>query len=188
MPAALQQIDESILVWIAENLRSPVLTAIMTFYTTLGNSGLLFIGLALILLCFRSTRRAGASAGAAMLLGLLVTNITIKPLVSRARPWVVIEGFAALVAEHDPNSFPSGHTCSAFAFGVALCAVLPQKWAKAAALSAAVLMGLSRLYVGVHFPSDVLAGALIGTLCGLAGTWIVKRFIAWRQPGKACGH
>lgn len=185
MPAILQQLDESILWWIADHLRTPVLTAFMTFYTQLGDAGLLFIGAALLLLLFKSTRKGGASALAAMLLGMIVTNLTIKPLVSRARPWVVMEGFTALVAEHDPNSFPSGHSCAAFAFGVALCMALPQKWQKAAALVAAALMALSRLYVGVHFPSDVAAGALIGALCGLAGAWIVNRVTEWYRSRKS---
>lgn len=181
MPELIQNIDEAVLVWIAEHLRCAVLDPLMKFYTQLGNSGLLFIGLALILLCFKQTRRAGAAALCAMLLGLIVVNFTIKPLVSRPRPWLVIEGFVSLVPEHDPNSFPSGHTNAAFAFAAALCATLPQKWAKAAALFAAALMGISRLYVGVHFPSDVLAGAVIGTLCGLMGAWIVKK--AWERLG-----
>jgi len=175
MPEWLQTIDEGVLWWIAENLRTPILTSVLTFYTHLGDKGLLFIVLALLLLLFRQSRKSGAAALTAMLFGLVVTNITIKPLVARARPWVVMEGFTALVAEHDPNSFPSGHSCSAFAFAVALCMTLPWKWGRIAALAAAVVMALSRLYVGVHFPSDVLTGALIGTLCGLAGAWLVDQ-------------
>ena len=120
-----------------------------------------------------------------MLLGLLVTNLTLKPLVSRARPWAVMENFATLVTSSDLNSFPSGHTCAAFAFGVALCAALPQKWAKAAALLAAALMGFSRLYVGVHFPTDVLAGAVIGTACGLLGAWVTGKVTVWYRSRKA---
>lgn len=179
MPELIQNADEAVLIWIAEHLRCAVLDPIMELYTQLGNSGLLFIGLALVLLCFRQTRRAGVSALCAMLLGLIVVNLTMKPLVSRVRPWLVIEGFVNLVPEHDPNSFPSGHTNAAFAFAAALCAARSPKWVRAAALCAAALMGFSRLYVGVHFPSDVLAGAVIGTLCGLAGAWIVKR--AWER-------
>jgi undecaprenyl-diphosphatase len=136
---------------------------------------MLFIVLALLMLCFAKTRRAGGTALAAMAFGLVVTNLTIKPLMSRARPWVVMEGFETLVRSSDPNSFPSGHTCAAFAFAIAVCMVLPQRWAKAAAVAAAVLMGFSRLYVGVHFPSDVLAGAFIGSMCGLLASWIVTK-------------
>lgn len=168
----IQQFDERALVWIAQHLRTPLLNGVLVFYTNLGNAGLLFIAAAILLLCFRATRRAGASAGVGMLLGFLATNLTIKPLLSRPRPWVVLEDFVTLATSADPNSFPSGHTCSAFAFGVAVAVVVPWKWAKAAALAAAALMGFSRLYVGVHFPSDVLAGAVIGTVCGLLGAYL----------------
>ncbi len=171
----VQQWDESILVWIAEHLRNPILSLPLNFYTQLGNHGMLFIILAVILLLFRQTRRAGASAATGMLLGIFVTNLTIKPLVMRPRPWLVIPNFTALVAEHDPNSFPSGHSCCAFAFGVALYLTLPQKWARITAIAAAVIMALSRLYVGVHYPTDVIVGTLIGILCGMAGAWIVKK-------------
>lgn len=177
MPEWIQAVDESVLRWIAA-IRIPFLNTLMSFYTTLGNAGLLFIAAAVVLVIFKSTRRAGATALTAMTFGLIVTNLTIKPLLSRARPWVVMEEFEVLVKSSDPNSFPSGHTCAAFAFAVALCGVLPQKWARAAVLAAAFLMGASRLYVGVHFPSDVLAGALIGTLCGLLANWVVPRFLA----------
>ncbi len=185
MLETIQGWDESVLVWIAEHLRNPVLTPVLSFYTQLGNHGLLFIALAILMLLFRPTRRAGAAAGTGMFLGLLVTNLTIKPLVMRPRPWLTIPDFTALVAEHDPNSFPSGHSCCAFAFAVALAIVLPQRWAKALALAAAAVMALSRLYVGVHFPTDVIVGAVIGTLCGLIGALIVdavvRRYAAWKS-------
>ncbi len=181
----IQLMDERILRWIADTLRTPWLNELTIFYTQLGNGGMLFIAATIVLLLFRSTRRAGAAAGTGMVLGLLVTNLTIKPLVARLRPWVAMEGFQALVTSSDMNSFPSGHTCAAFAFAAAICAVLPQKWAKAAALIAAALMGWSRLYVGVHFPTDVLAGAVVGTLCGLAGAWIVKRLTVYYHSRKA---
>lgn len=181
----IQRLDEQALRWIAETLRTPVMDKVFSLYTFLGNGGWAFILLGFVLLFFRKTQKAGAASLTAMLLGLLVTNLTLKPLVSRLRPWVVMENFTTLVTSSDLNSFPSGHTCAAFAFGVALCAVLPQKWAKAAALIAAALMGFSRLYVGVHFPSDVIVGALVGTLCGLAGTWIVNRVAAGYQSRQA---
>ena len=73
-----------------------------------------------------------------------------------------------LVTENDPNSFPSGHTCAAFAAGLSWARALPWRWGRIAAVVLAVLMGLSRLYVGVHFPTDVAAGAVIGALCAWA--------------------
>ena len=175
MPDFIQQFDERALVWIAEHIRCAVLDPFMKLYTQLGNTGMLFIFLGLLMLFFPSTRKAGFSALCAMVIGLIVVNFTIKPLVARDRPWLVIENFVNLVPEHDPNSFPSGHTNAAFAFALAVCLSAPKRWMKITAVCMAVVMGLSRLYVGVHFPSDVLAGAVIGSLCGLLGAWVVDK-------------
>ena len=177
MPEMIQTMDETILRWIGEHLRLDWLNGPVMLYSTLGNAGILFIALTLLLLCFRRTRRVGAAAAGGLLVDLLVVNVTIKPLVSRARPWVVMAKFQTLLTSSDPNSFPSGHTCAAFAFAAAVCLTAPKRWMKAAAVIAAILMGLSRLYVGVHFPSDVLAGAVIGTLCGLVGAWLAGKFL-----------
>ena len=179
MPELIQRFDEQALVWIAQHVRSGLLDPFMKLYTRLGDAGMLFIVLGLVLLLFKSTRKAGFSALCAMLIGLVVVNFTIKPLIARERPWLVIENFVNLVPEKDPNSFPSGHTNAAFAFALALCMTAPKRWMKIAAVCAAVVMGLSRLYVGVHFPSDVLVGALIGSICGLIGVWVVK--MVWER-------
>ncbi|MGN0985373.1 MAG: phosphatase PAP2 family protein [Candidatus Enterenecus sp.] len=185
--SALQQLDETVLRWIGEHLRLGWLNGPVMLYSTLGNAGLLFIALTVLLLCLRRTRRAGLAAAGGLIVDLLVVNVTIKPLVSRARPWVVMEGFETLLTSSDPNSFPSGHTCAAFAFAAALCVAAPKRWMKGAAVAAAVLMGLSRLYVGVHFPSDVLAGAFIGTLCGLAGAWLAGKLTELFRRRRAAG-
>ena len=187
MPDIIQQFDERALVWIAENIRCAVLDPFMKLYTQLGNTGMLFIVLGVLMLFFKQTRKAGASALCAMLIGLIAVNFTIKPLVSRPRPWLVMENFVNLVPEHDPNSFPSGHTNAAFAFAIGVCAAGSRRWMKIAAVCMAGGMGLSRLYVGVHFPSDVLMGAVIGSLCGLAGAWVIKK--AWdRLPARLRGQ
>ena len=182
MPELIQQFDEHALVWIAEHVRCGLLDPFMKVYTQLGNAGLLFIALGLIMLVFKSTRKAGFSALCAMIIGLVVVNFTIKPLLPRDRPWLVIENFVNLVPEKDPYSFPSGHTNAAFAFALALCMSAPRRWMKITAVCMAVVMGLSRLYVGVHFPTDVLVGALIGSLCGLAGAWVVKTVWEGLEP------
>lgn len=172
---ALLQLDGNILLWIQEYVRNTSLSVLAAPYTMLGNAGLMWIALSLAMLCFRKTRKAGALALCAMALGLVVTNLTIKPLVSRPRPWLMVEGLGHIVEEKDPNSFPSGHTCAAFAAAMAWLRTLPGRGERILVVALAVLMGLSRLYVGVHFPSDVLAGAAIGSLCGLAGAWVVRK-------------
>lgn len=180
MPQWLLNIDGGILLWIQDVVRNGILDPFFQFYTQLGNVGLLWIVLSLLLLCFPRTRKAGFVSLVAMLLGLLCTNVALKHLVGRTRPWLVVEGLTALVAEHDPNSFPSGHTCAAFAAASAWCRTLPRRWMKIAAVVMAALMGFSRLYVGVHFPTDVLAGLAVGLFCGWLAWLIWKRLAAWR--------
>lgn len=160
------QLDGELLVAI-QGLHMSWLDPIVSFYTKLGDAGLLWIVLSLAMLLWKPTRKAGALALGAMVLGLIVTNLTIKPLISRPRPWLDWP-IVPLVTEKDPNSFPSGHTCAAFAAGMVWVRALPWKWGRIAAVVAAVVMGLSRLYVGVHYPADVLAGAVIGSLCAWA--------------------
>jgi len=166
---ALLQLDGQLLLAI-QGLHQAWLDPIVSCYTKLGDAGILFIVLSLAMLLWKPTRKAGALALCAMVLGLLVTNLTIKPLVERARPWLVLP-LTPLVTEKDPNSFPSGHTCAAFAAGLSWARALPWNWGRIAAVVLAVCMGLSRLYVGVHFPTDVLVGAVIGALCA---------WIAWK--------
>lgn len=170
------QADGQLLVAV-QNLRVPWLDPVVSLYTQLGNAGLLWIALSLAMVLYKPTRRAGAAALMAMALGLLITNITIKPLVERARPWLAWP-IEPLVVERDPNSFPSGHTCAAFAASMIWVRTLPWSWGRTCGVVLAVLMGLSRLYVGVHYPSDVLVGAVIGTLCAWAA-W--KLYQLWEN-------
>lgn len=163
---AILNLDGQLLLAI-QSLHMPWLDPLLCAYTKLGDGGMLWIVLSLAMLLWKPTRKAGALALCAMALGLLVTNLTIKPLVERARPWLVLP-LTPLVTENDPNSFPSGHTCAAFAAGMIWVRTLPWRWGRIAAVAMAVCMGLSRLYVGVHFPTDVLVGALIGSLCAWA--------------------
>jgi len=166
--------DGAVLLWLQNVVRSDGLTQFMAAYTHMGDSGLLFIIIAVGLLCFPKTRKAGLTALTALLIGFLLTNQMLKPLVGRPRPWEDIAGLLPLVEEHS-FSFPSGHTTSAFAFAGALLLSLPVKWGKAAALGAAVLMGFSRLYVAAHYPTDVLGGVVIGLLAGWIASLIWKK-------------
>ena len=125
-------LDASLLLAI-QDLRLDWLDPVVAFYTQLGNAGLMWIVLSLSMLCWRPTRRAGALALTAMVLGLLVTNVTIKPLMERTRPWLDLP-ILPLVVENDPHSFPSGHTCAAFAAGVAWAKTLPWRWGRIGAV------------------------------------------------------
>ena len=169
---AILQLDGQLLVAI-QGLHVAWLDPVVSFYTKLGDAGWLWIIMSIVFLLNKPTRKAGLLALCAMALGLLVTNLTIKPLISRPRPWLDWP-IVPLVTENDPKSFPSGHTCAAFAAAMVWVRTLPQKRDRVIVAVMAVLMGLSRLYVGVHYPSDVLTGAVIGSLCA----WAV--WTAWR--------
>lgn len=170
----LQALDGAILLWIQEFVRG-FFDPVVIFYTHLGDKGLLWIGLSLILLCYKPTRKAGMCALLGLILSLICTNMVLKHLVGRTRPWLDVAGLVAIIIEGDPNSFPSGHTSCAFAAAVAWWLTLPNKRAGAAGLVLAALMGLSRLYVGVHYPSDVIAGAIVGAFCGWAAWKLVEK-------------
>lgn len=169
-------LDGLILLWIQAHVRLPLLDPIVAFYTHLGDAGLLWSGISLIMICFPRTRRAGILSLAALALGGLLTNVTLKQMVARIRPWHTVDGLVFLVNEADPNSFPSGHTCAAFAVAGIWFRALPKRWMRITGIVMAVLMGLSRLYVGVHFPSDVLAGAMVGLLASLFA-WKLGRYL-----------
>lgn len=167
MPEWLMAMDGGVLLWIQDNLRG-LLDPVVRAYTHLGDAGMLWIILTVLLLIPRRTRKAGVVSAIALLLSLLCTNVVLKHLVARPRPWLDVAGLIPLVAEHDPNSFPSGHTSAALAAACAWWRTLPAKWMRVGTMVLAVLMGLSRLYVGVHYPTDVLAGAVVGVFCGWA--------------------
>ena len=167
----LANIEGPVLLWFQEVARRPGVNEAVSFFTHLGDGGMLWM-----LLLFPRTRRAGLAGAAALVFNLALVNLFLKPLVDRTRPWLMVEGLAALVYEGDPHSFPSGHTSASFACALAWWGTLPGRW-RYAAVAAAVAMGLSRLYVGVHFPTDVLCGALAGAFCG----WAAGRMVRGRE-------
>lgn len=175
MPGWMQQADEAVLIWLQEVLRCDLLNLPLTMLTTLGNAGILWIVLSLLMLTREKTRKAGAMALVAMGVCYLCNDMVIKLLVARPRPFATVQELVPLVAPPTSWSFPSGHTCASFAAAGIWCRTLDRRWMKAGALLLAALMGFSRMYVGVHYPSDVLVGMLVG----LAGSQIV--WMVWNR-------
>ena len=117
--------------------------------------------------------------------GLLIGNIFLKNLVARDRPCWIDPTIQLLVASPKDFSFPSGHTCASFAsaFAIYKCKeVFPKKW-RTAAMVLATLIALSRLYVGVHYPTDVLGGLIVGLFSGWAG-WKIEELIMKKRAEK----
>lgn len=161
-PNALSRIEGDLLLWIQENLRG-CMDAPVRFISMLGDHGLFWIFLTLLLFLFKKTRRAALASALSMLLTLLVVNILLKPLAARIRPYEVIEGLRYIVAKESEFSFPSGHSANSLACAWVLFRMCDKRIG-VPALILALLIALSRLYVGVHYPTDVLAGVAIGML------------------------
>ena len=162
----------AILDWIQAHLRCGFLDAVLPAISWTCNHGELWIVLALCLLAVRRTRRQGATVAAALLMDLVCCNMLLKPLVGRVRPCYVNPAVELLVSVPADASFPSGHTAVSFAAVFALKASGSPLWKPA--LAVAVVIAFSRLYLYVHWPSDVLGGALLGAALGYAAGALVK--------------
>ena len=160
-------IELSILDWI-QTLHMPFLDKIMVFITRLGDAGIIWIVLSIVLLLIPKTRRSGAVMVAALVVDVLLCNIVLKNLVARTRPYDVNTGVHLLVAKLHDYSFPSGHTAASFASVTALYLAGEKKLWKFA-LVLACLIAISRLYLYVHYPTDVLGGILFGVISGYLG-------------------
>ena len=160
-------IELSILDWI-QTLHMPFLDKIMVFITRLGDAGIIWIVLSIVLLLIPKTRKSGAVMVAALVVDVLLCNIVLKNLVARTRPYDVNTGVHLLVAKLHDYSFPSGHTAASFTAVVAL-SFAGEKRAWKAALVLACLIAFSRMYLYVHYPTDVLGGILFGVISGYLG-------------------
>lgn len=147
------------------------------FISFFGKKAWFFIAAGAVLLLFRKTRKIGLAVLFAVVVGALFTNVILKDTIGRQRPYTHDE-FRGFWVEAGANvesefSFPSGHTTSAFAAGVALFLVCDKRWSWLGIVGA-VLMAFSRVYLIVHYTTDVVAGAIVGTVGGIAGYYLAK--------------
>ena len=158
--------DHSVLVFIQENLRFDLLTPLMQGVSLSVNVGAIWVLLGAVLLCFKKTRMIGTVMLSSLLFGLLINNVVIKHAIARARPFDTYSDLVTLIRKPTDYSFASGHTTASFAAAGILVRFLNKPLATAA-VCYAVLVGYSRLYLGVHYPTDVLCGCLIGICASL---------------------
>lgn len=170
----MQQLEVTILDWIQNHLRCDLLDTVLPPITHLCDHGEIWILLAAVLLLLRKKRRSGLAVSGALALDLVTCNMILKPLFGRIRPFVAYPGVDLLVPPPLDASFPSGHTAASFAAVFALLAMKDPLWKPALAL--AVVIAFSRLYLYVHWPSDVLGGVLVGAAAGWGSVWLLRRF------------
>lgn len=223
---AILNFDLAIFEFFQTTLRNGVLDVILKVITTLGDDGIFFIILGVVMLFFKKTRKAGIVCLGSLLVMTLLNNELIKPIMERPRPynltrleeaaaealeygktydWVGLFGkidwsidrfpglaekwdagyaFPEIVSRMKPTSlsFPSGHTSSAFTFAMAITMVLKKKGVAIPAFIFAFLMGISRIYVGVHYPTDVIVGAFVGILYAVIGYFIFAKLYEVVEP------
>lgn len=167
--------DFPILNYIQENFKSDFMDDLMTFFTRLGNAGLIWIILILILVIIPKTRRLGWTVALAVAMEALC-NAAVKPVFARVRPCYINENVRMLIPRPADYSFPSGHSGASFAAASALFYRRRKDknklWLPSFILAA--LIAFSRLYLYVHYPTDVMAGVLLGILFGKLSDVLVR--------------
>lgn len=151
-------------------MSSGILDQVMPFITSLGSGGFIWIAIAIAFLASKKYRKDGLLLIISLLLSILIGNIILKPLVARIRPFNINTAIQLLIARPTDFSFPSGHSMTSFA-GATIIFHANRNMGIAAFVLAA-LVAFSRLYLYVHYPSDIIGGALIGVLISVATIYI----------------
>lgn len=172
-------IEICILDWI-QSIRTPIGDMAMTFITRAGDAGAIWILLAAVLMGIPKTRKSGAILAVALCVDVVLCNGILKNLFGRIRPCDINTSIQLLIPRPDDFSFPSGHTASSFAAVTALMMSGKRKlWEPALAL--VVLIAFSRLYLYVHYPTDILGGMIVGGAAGVIGYLAVERLEEWKN-------
>lgn len=154
------------ILYLINNLHTQLLDKIMVFITKLGDAGIIWIELAIILLFIKKTRKCGILMLASLMLGLIFGNIVLKNIIQRPRPCWIDNNIVLLIPNPVDYSFPSGHTLASFE-AATMIFLHNKKWGIPAGILA-ILISFSRMYLFVHFPTDILAGTILGILISIA--------------------
>ncbi|MDP4091742.1 MAG: phosphatase PAP2 family protein [Bacillota bacterium] len=166
---ALKSFDTNILNFLHNNLQSTFMDKLMSFMTFLGNGGLIWIIISVALIISKKYRKAGIMAAAALIIGTLLGEIILKNIIKRPRPYMDMPLLQIIIPKLSTYSFPSGHTVAAFAVAGVLAKTIHKSAVPVFLLAS--LIAFSRAYLMMHYPSDVVAGAILGLAC----SWVVLR-------------
>ena len=168
----MNSIEIQILKFVQETFSCDFLDAIFKFVSYIGNKGAIWIVCALILCIFKKTRKAGIISAISLIFCLTIGNMTLKPLIGRMRPYEFDTSLKVIIPLLKDASFPSGHTMAAFAFCHSTAKIY--KKYKIPLYALATFMGLSRIYLCMHFPTDVIFGAFFGILFAITSQKIYE--------------
>lgn len=183
----IQNMDTSFLLFLQEHVRMEGMNGFWKAITSLGDRGWFWIGLTLVMIVigflfqkrsaiFYKIRQTGIAAAISMSIGAIVTNLCLKNWVARPRPYDAVQQIAPLLGRQVDYSFPSGHTCAAFACALIIYRMLPKRYG-IPALVLATLIAFSRMYLGVHYPTDILGGFLVA----LASSYLAYHLVEGKQ-------
>ena len=179
--------DLPVLDWIQANLKSGFMDTVMPIITIFGDAGIFWMVVAAVLFLIPKTRKTGLGMAIAMMIGLIVCNITLKPMVARIRPYdLQLQEFGITIQllgdkMHD-FSFPSGHTIASFEAAVVM--LKNSKKLGIPAMILAILISFSRLYLYVHYPTDVIASIVLGSILAVIGYWLAGKIVKPVKKGK----
>lgn len=172
----IQNLDNSILQFIQMNMRSPIGDKIMIGFTSLGNGITIWAIIGLVLIISKKYRKHGVMIISALILCYLIGNLSIKPLVARTRPFNTMPLLGEMLIKLPTDfSFPSGHAMCSFASSIVIFNI--NKKIGIVTLILSTLIGFSRLYLYVHYPSDVFGGMIIGIFVGIITIAIFKEMM-----------
>ena len=173
--------DLPILDWIMANIWCPVLDVAMPIITLLGDAGIFWIAIAVLFMIMKKHRKTGIAMMLALMMGLVICNIWLKPTIARIRPYdfqmqYFLKEIPLLAGAMHDFSFPSGHTIASFEAATVLLLNSPALGIPAMIL--AVLIAFSRLYLYVHYPTDVICSILLGTAFAFLGNFLAGKIMA----------
>lgn len=176
----LTEVEINILNGMQDIFKCTVLDGVLTFITHLGDAGIIWIVIAVLCLFFKKTRKTGICMGIALVMGLIIGNLILKNVIARERPYtyelacMTADKVKELISLPHDYSFPSGHTQASFAAATAIF-MYSKKYGLFAYILAA-LIAFSRMYLYVHFPTDIIGGMLLGITYGIVSFYLIKRF------------